>query len=108
MKPISVAGHPLHPQLVGLPIGMLPFSARSIRYRHPNFWVALPQRGEVHDRAQDPAHLLVPERLARVALEVGPPGVERPALAGELGGELRAVALDIERRAPPAPAVPRG
>lgn len=26
MKPISVAGHPLHPQLVGLPIGMLPFS----------------------------------------------------------------------------------
>ena len=25
----------------------LPFSARSIRYRHPNFWVDLPQRTEV-------------------------------------------------------------
>ncbi|WP_146909841.1 sensor domain-containing diguanylate cyclase [Arenimonas daejeonensis] len=25
----------------------LPFSARSIRYRHPNFWVELPQRTEV-------------------------------------------------------------
>jgi diguanylate cyclase (GGDEF)-like protein len=25
----------------------LPFSARSIRYRHPNFWVSLPQRSEV-------------------------------------------------------------
>ncbi|TNJ34877.1 sensor domain-containing diguanylate cyclase [Arenimonas terrae] len=25
----------------------LPFSARSIRYRHPNFWVQLPQRTEV-------------------------------------------------------------
>jgi diguanylate cyclase (GGDEF)-like protein len=25
----------------------LPFSARSIRYRHPNFWVTLPQRTEV-------------------------------------------------------------
>ena len=25
----------------------LPFSARSIRYRHPNFWVNLPQRTEV-------------------------------------------------------------
>ncbi|KFN48923.1 sensor domain-containing diguanylate cyclase [Arenimonas composti] len=25
----------------------LPFSARSIRYRHPNFWIALPQRSEV-------------------------------------------------------------
>jgi two-component system, sensor histidine kinase LadS len=25
----------------------LPFSARSIRYRHPNFWVALPPRAEV-------------------------------------------------------------
>ena len=26
---------------------MLPFSARAIRYRHPNFWVDLPQRTEV-------------------------------------------------------------
>lgn len=26
MKPLTVAGHPLHPQLVGLPLGMLPFS----------------------------------------------------------------------------------
>ena len=25
----------------------LPFSARSIRYRHPNFWIELPQRTEV-------------------------------------------------------------
>ncbi len=25
----------------------LPFSARSIRYRHPNFWLSLPQRTEV-------------------------------------------------------------
>ena len=26
---------------------LLPFSARSIRYRHPNVWVSLPQRSEV-------------------------------------------------------------
>lgn len=26
MRPLTVAGHPLHPQLVGLPLGMLPFS----------------------------------------------------------------------------------
>lgn len=40
----------------------LPFSARSIRYRHPNFWLELPQRSEVQllVRVQSRSSLQVP------------------------------------------------
>lgn len=43
----------------------LPFSARSIRYRHPNFWVELPQRTEVEllVRAQSESSMQAPLRL---------------------------------------------
>ncbi len=43
----------------------LPFSARSIRYRHPNFWVELPQRTEVEllVRAQSESSMQAPLHL---------------------------------------------
>ncbi len=44
---------------------MLPFSARAIRYRHPNFWLDLPQRTEVEllVRAQSKSSMQVPLRI---------------------------------------------
>lgn len=44
---------------------MLPFSARAIRYRHPNFWLDLPQRSEVEllVRAQSKSSMQVPLKI---------------------------------------------
>jgi diguanylate cyclase (GGDEF)-like protein len=52
----------------------LPFSARSIRYRHPNFWVNLPQRSEVEllvrvasrSSLQTPLSLFTPKAFAEM------------------------------------------
>lgn len=52
----------------------LPFSARSIRYRHPNFWVDLPQRSEVEmlvrvasrSSLQTPLSLFTPKAFAEM------------------------------------------
>lgn len=43
----------------------LPFSARAIRYRHPNFWLNLPQRTEVEVlvRAQSESSMQAPLRI---------------------------------------------
>jgi diguanylate cyclase (GGDEF)-like protein len=53
---------------------LLPFSARSIRYRHPNFWVDLPQRSEVEllvrvasrSSLQTPLSLFTPKAFAEM------------------------------------------
>jgi diguanylate cyclase (GGDEF)-like protein len=44
---------------------MVPFSARAIRYRHPNFWLNLPQRTEVEllVRVQSKSSIQVPLRI---------------------------------------------